>query len=160
MDKNIIAFVRENAKTVVVRFFPQSFAMTKTVIQALELEHGETYSKGVPIKDYLYLTTLDLLPGDVCMVYVNQYPIAVEVQEVHNDVQIEPNASQEIKWIAARVDMSYYTNLLAENAIIVDTLRKEYQASTRRQFRDMVMTSLTEAGRETIKGILGDNTKS
>lgn len=160
MDKNIVAFVRENAKTVAVRFFPQSFAMAKTVIQALELEHGETFLKDTPTKNYVYLTTLDLLPGDVCMVYVNQYPIAVEVREVHNDVQIEPNALQEIKWIAAKVDMSYYTNLLDENAIIVDTLRKEYQASTRRQFRDMVMTSLTEAGRETIKGILGDNTKS
>lgn len=135
MDKNIVALVREDAKTVKVKFFPESWERNAKVTDfdmIRELASAQ-------VKEYIYLTTFDLVPGDLAVVYVGMRPTVVEVQSVDADVNIEPNDEKQYKWIVAKVDETAYQKLMEQNEELEDILRKEYQARTRRQFREVFL---------------------
>jgi len=136
MDKNIVALVREDTKTVNVKFFPSKYTNYEDVIpnaMAISLEE---------LKCYKYVTTLDLVPGDLCMVQVGQRPEVVEVQSVDEALAIEPNSNVKYKWVLAKIDRSYMDTLLEQNKELEAILEEGYRKNTRRQFRDVFMASV------------------
>lgn len=131
MDKNIVALVREDTKTVNVKFFPDAYK-----------ENAAQFAGILGTKAYKYVTTLDLVPGDLCLVWVSGVPKVVEVQSVDNNLDIEPNSQQLYKWIAAKISPEYYNNLMEENKQIQDILESAYRTNTRRQFREVFLASV------------------
>jgi hypothetical protein len=148
MDKNIVALVREDTTTVHVKFFPDSwekgvrqFTPTKSNPEDLDLNR---LLDSAPVKTYVYVTNLKLVPGDLAVVMVGYVPKVVEVQSVDEDINIEPNSEIQYKWIAAKVDLTAFDELTEQNRQLESVLRKEYQARTRRQFRDVFLAGASE----------------
>lgn len=148
MDKNIVALVREDTITVEVKFFPDSFSVEQiNTILGTTFNRNERIAEEVlqRLKAYTYVTTLkDLKPGDLCVVFVSGNPKVVEVQVVHDSLNIEPNSDRQYKWIAAKVDMSYAKQIQEENTLIESTVANAYKSSARNQFRNMLLGSVDE----------------
>lgn len=149
MDKNIIALVRDDTKTVHVKFFPDKFdksyldQMLTGTESMVPADFKESDLKNC--KAYTYVTTLDLVPGDLCIVLVGGTPKVVEVQQVDEDLQIPPNHDVAFKWITAKVDTSHAKQITAENTELAETLRGAYQQNMRRSFRDQLLGSVDDA---------------
>lgn len=135
MDKNIVALVREDTKTVNVRFFSDKFRSLTEIDGAVMVEIGG-------IKQYKYVTTMELEPGDLCMVFVGTYPAVVEIQSIDENLSIEPNAPTYYKWIACKLDLSYYETLKKQNTEFQAILEAGYRTNARRQFREVLLQSV------------------
>ena len=126
LDKNLVAFVRMDAKTVTVT-------------------HG--YNVGNDdddkLKKFTYITVLgDLQPDDVVLVH-NQMGLALAtVVEVDDEVKIEPNAEQKYAWIVAKVDMESILALQAENEAIESAMQQQYTQNMRRSYRLNILAGL------------------
>jgi hypothetical protein len=144
MDKNIVALVREDTKTVGVRFFPDiAFAG-----DAYSAKTDDRYLRETAGKEYTYVTTKQLKLGDLCLVFVGQRPAVVEVTRVDDTLGIEPNAGKEYKWIACVFDTSEYDALMEQNKKVAAVLAARYQQNIRQQFRQ---TFLAGADSDTLK---------
>lgn len=153
MDKNIVALVRDDTKTVKVKFFPDKYASVESVLpRAMLVELDD-------IKLYKYVTTLDLKPSDLCMVYVGCAPKIVEVQVVDETLEIEPNSSVEYKWIQSKIDDSYAQQLNEQNEEMRKILEEGYRTNTRRQFREVFMQSVDQETQTKLLGIIGSGVK-
>lgn len=137
MDKNIVALVREDTKTVKVRFFPD-MCFDGDPHKNYDTER---YTRNLSGKEYVYVTTFDCKPGDLALVFVGERPAIVEIQSVDEALEIQPNDTRQYKWIAAIVDTSAYEKIMQQNKQLEEILRNEYQKNVRRQFRDVFLAS-------------------
>lgn len=133
MDKNIVALVREDTKTVGVRFFPD--CLMKDTSSGLIQEGYDRFSSTVQGKEYTYVTTKQLRLGDLCLVFVGERPAVVKVTRVDDTLAIEPNAAKEYKWIACVFDCVEYDELMEQNKKVAAILTTRYQQNMRQQFR-------------------------
>lgn len=131
MDKNIIAFVREDTKTVNVKFFPDS-------ARKVQIENRELAA----FRSYKYITTLDLAPGDLVMVVVGFKPEIVEVQSVDAALNIEPDEDIQYKWVMAKIDTSYAKEIEEQNNKLQEIITKSYVDNARQTFRTMFLAAL------------------
>lgn len=129
MDKNIAAILRNDARTVHVRFD----------------QNGKLYT---------YVTHLAIKEGDFVIVQVECHLKVVEVIKVDEELEIDPNSDIKYHWIVDRVDLESHQENEAKNAKISKTLGKAYQANLRRSFADTVMASLPDGKREEIALLL------
>jgi hypothetical protein len=139
MDKNIVALVREDTKTVGVRFFPDVKVVSKAGDIAMEVDDFARYARTTQGKEYTYVTTKNLKLGDLCLVFVGERPAIVEVTRVDETLAIEPNAAKEYKWIACVFDTSEYDKLMKQNAEVAKILQDKYQQNVRAQFRQVFL---------------------
>lgn len=147
MDKNIVALVRDDTKTVGVKFFPDCRIMdAKTGLATVE--DYDRYSRSTQGKEYTYVTTKNLKLGDLCLVFVGERPAVVEVTRVDDTLAIEPNASKEYKWIACVFDTTEYDTLTEQNKKVATILSQRYQQNIRQQFRQAFLAG---ADTDTIK---------
>lgn len=156
MDKNLVALVREDTKTVKVKFFPDSWGKATAKLTAFDMATSLSGAEG---KEYTYVTTLAVKPGDLCMVIVGVKPTIVEIQSVDTNLCIEPNTDMKYNWLAAVIDQSYYDKLTEQNDQLEEILRKEYQSRTRRQFREVFLAGASEDVVKQLTCIIGGNTK-
>lgn len=134
MDKNIVALVREDTKTVKVKFFPD-------VSLAKDPDLYDRCTRETAGKEYTYVTNLSCKPADLALVFVGERPAIVEIQSVDEILEIQPNEDRQYKWIAAVIDTSGYDLLMEQNKQLEDILRNEYQKNIRRQFRDVFLAT-------------------
>lgn len=80
--------------------------------------------------------------------------VCVRVQAVHDRVQIEPGSDMLFKWVAGRVDTSYYQQLTARNQQIVEAYGDAYKQNLRRSFATQVLGQLDENTASSIKALL------
>jgi hypothetical protein len=139
MDKNIVALVRNDTKTVGVKFFPDAWTQKAVPESNMSVVNHDELTT---LKEYTYVTTLDLALGDLVVVYVGQVPKVVEVVSVHDTLMIQPNHHIQCKWIVTKVDTAYYQNLQAQNAEMQSVLESAYRTNARRQFRDVFLASV------------------
>jgi hypothetical protein len=132
MDKNIIAFLREDTYTVKVKF-----------------EGAKGSYAG---KSYTYVSSLprsDIAVGAYVVVPVKNFASDAEdgsviyklarVTEVHDDVKLEPNYEWAARWIVAVVDFSRYIADLEYNANMQEDLNRQYRLKMRQQLRDQLL---------------------
>ena len=134
MDKNIVALVREDVKTVKVKFFPD-------IRVSGELVCTGRYQRETAGKEYTYVTTFPCKPADLALVFVGERPAIVEIQSVDGTLNIQLNEGRAYKWIAAIIDTAPYEKLMEQNQKLEDILRNEYQKNIRRQFRDVFLAT-------------------
>ena len=148
MDKNIVALVREDTRTVKVRFFPDVRVMDTHGNVAI-IDEDTRYRRKCAGKEYTYVTTCSTIKaGDLCLVFVGERPAIVEVQSVDDVICIQPNETKEYKWIAAVISTDSYDKLMEQNRQLVAVLSKSYQRTIRKQFRQVF---LENADGDTVK---------
>lgn len=122
-EKNAAAFLRDNARTLQVVFI------------------GDCN-----VKHYTYVTDLDLKVDDLVVVPANgeeAFSLA-KVATVQEDLQIDPASSQKFRWVVAKVDTTYYTNLMEGNKAIDEMIRNSYRANARQAFQAALLSSCGE----------------
>lgn len=174
MDKNLVAFLDEQAYTVDVQFTatgklykyvtnlpaiePGSFviipvgeieltsiAASENTRRALAMAHNEVLDAfGVEVDP-------TLVPSPI--VSSNHVKIA-QVVGVHDGVKIEPNESVQYKWVIARVDFTYFTDLCKRNSELQKLTEDAYKRNLRKSFAERIMGELGSAEVEKIKALV------
>lgn len=141
MDKNIAAFIRDNTKTVGVRFFKDYNESGSNNLMSLSL--GDKNYR-LSDKEYTYVTMEDFQIGDYAVVIVAEVPKVVVVTRVDDDLDITPNEEIQYKWIVCRVGFEEHTKRMKENAELSKTLAKGYQRNMKNSFRKVLIENLGE----------------
>lgn len=159
MDRNIAALMRQDCRTVNVRF---DLLATEFGGLPNDGEVGRAYDKRARaafveggIKSYKYVTDLTLAPGNVVVVEAAGETKLAWVVSVDDEVDIEPNSAVQIKWVKALVDLGHYEQSQAKNAEIERMVSDAYKANLRRSFANQIMSAVDEASRERITKLLG-----
>lgn len=141
MDKNIAALMRQDCKTVHVRFWKDrndnsaSYSGKNPVSLSLGTVPMDAFSD----KRYTYITDLDLKEGDWALVLVSGIPKVVTVVAVDEDCEIEPNDNVAYKWVFGKVDTTNYYENLKKNEEIEGIVSSAYKKSLRAQFSQLLL---------------------
>lgn len=139
MDKNIAAILRNDTKTVGIKFFS-------------DRNEGDEPNT----QEYTYVTNLALTVDDLVIVKViDRYKVCL-VTRVDEDLQIEPNSDKEYKWVVAKVDLTEYALNVERNRTIEYTLGSAYQKQMRQSFAQSLLLNLPDEARGKIAGLLGE----
>lgn len=140
MDKNIAAILREDARTVTVRY-----------------TSGRTYGSKTDDANtaYTYVTTLALSPGDLVVVPCKSHFSVAEVVEMHDDLRIQPNEDIQYAWVAQKVDLTEFLQIREQNKALQEVVGKAYQQNLRRSFAQSVLANLSDEQKSAVTGLLG-----
>lgn len=157
MDKNVAALLRNDAKTVGVRFFLQKDQEAYANFQRNKgLGLGTIPEDELSPKTYTYVTSENFEPGDLAMVFVSQIPRVVRVTEVHATCLIEPNSSIQYKWIAAKIDLGSHLLNMSKNAEIEDVIAKSYKRNLKSQFKALMLADVAPEDQQLLLAALGE----
>lgn len=143
MDRNIAALLREDARTVHVRYFET------------QVDPG-TFRPATfrPAKQYTYVTHLGVKVGDKVVVQASGQIMIAEVKKVDEDVQIEPNDSIKYAWVISVVDTAAFEANMERNRQIEASVADAYRKNLRRSFAEQVLSGLTKAKRLEVSKLL------
>lgn len=149
MDKNAVAFIRNDVRTLLVAFIDSEKGSTE------EYTPEALRQRALPYQKYTYLTIdPNLQAGDWALVSVRGIIKTAYVVSVSDELGIEPNAPVTYSFIVGRVDLAPYQSLVEQNAKISDMLRTSYQSSLREGFRQTLLNGLPEDQRNSISLLL------
>lgn len=149
MDKNAVAFIRNDVRTLTVAFIDSEKNSTE------EYTPEALRQRALPYQKYTYLTIdPNLQAGDWALVSVRGIIKTAYVVSVSDELSIEPNAPVTYSFIVGRVDLAPYQSLVEQNAKISDMLRTSYQSSLREGFRQTLLNGLPEDQRNSISLLL------
>ena len=130
MEKNLAAFLREDTKTVGVRFIKDTFSTsTEYQMTLVGTENVDWYA--LSNKEYTYITDLPLEVEDHVIVFVHEAPKVAIVTRVDEAVNIAPKDNVEYKWIACRVDYSQYKENCQKNKQIAEFMSTSYRKNVK-----------------------------
>ena len=154
MEKNLAAFLREDTKTVGVRFIKDTFSQDTQNYQMtlVGTENLEAYS--LSNKEYTYITDLPLEVEDHVVVFVHDAPKVAIVTRVDDVVNIAPKDNVEYKWIAARIDYTKYKENCQKNRQIAEFVSSSYRKNVKEQFREIVLAGLDAKGKKALTNLL------
>lgn len=154
MEKNLAAFLREDTKTVGVRFIKDTFSQDTQNYQMtlVGTENVDWYS--LSNKEYTYITDLPLEVEDHVIVFVHEAPKVAIVTRVDEAVNIAPKDNVEYKWIACRVDYSQYKENCQKNRQIAEFMSTSYRKNVKEQFREIVLAGLDAKGKKALTNLL------
>jgi hypothetical protein len=133
MDKNIAAILREDTKTVQVRFF------------------NEGIPSGSP---YTYITHLDVKEGDCVVVPAggsDSFKVC-EVVYVSDDLDIEPNCDVKYKWVIDVVDTDAAQANYQRNKEIESMLASSYRVNARQAYANQFLANADPKVLALVKG--------
>jgi hypothetical protein len=134
MDKNIAAILREDTKTIKVKFFNQD-----------GVANGPAYT---------YITHLDVKEGDCVVVPAGSSDIfkVCEVYEVNEDLDIEPNSDIKYKWVIDVVDTDAAQENFRRNKEIETMLPSSYRVNARQAYANQFLVNADPKVLALIKG--------
>ena len=149
MDKNAVAFIRNDVRTLTVAFIDSEKGNTEHYsAEALR-------QRAMPYQKYTYLTIdPSIQEGDWALVEVNGFVKSVYVVTASDELTIEPNAPVEYRFIVGKIELAQYRQLLDQNAKIADLLRASYRSSIREGFRNTLLSGLPQDQQTTISLLL------
>lgn len=154
MDKNIAAFMRQDTKTVHVKFMRDR--------RAGESE-GQTTLLGDNIElspqTYTYITDLELAEGDFVVVHAVGVPKVARVESVDEGLELDPNDTIKYKWVVCKVDFSSYAQNIAKNNTITTMVAKAYKKNLRKQFSSLLLEGMDEVARQDLLSIIEEKVK-
>lgn len=149
-EKNIAYLVREDTKTIGVRFYRDDPGAAQTETKLL----GD-----LSVKEYTYVTHLDFKVSDLAVVRANGTVKVVYVSRVDEGCEIEPNQSIKYSWVIDKVDSEDYEKQMAINEELEATVNKAYRKNVKQQFRQLVMGSIDTETAARINMLLGVHPK-
>ena len=174
MDKNLVAFLDEQAYTIDVQFTATgklykyvtnlpaielgsfviipvgevelaAIAAAANTRRALAIAHNEVLDAfGVEVDP-------TLVPSPTLS--SNHIKIA-QVVGVHDGVKIEPNEGVQYKWVIAKVDFTYFFELSNRNSELQRLTEDAYKRNLRKSFAERIMGELDSAEVEKIKALV------
>lgn len=174
MDKNLVAFLDEQAYTIDVQFTPTGkLYKYVTNIPAIELGTfviipvGEVELASIaaadntrPARATAHKEVLDAFGVEVDPTLVpsptyssNNVKIA-QVVGVHDGVKIEPNETVQYKWVIAKVDFTYFVDLCKRNSELQRLTEDAYKRNLRKSFAERIMGELGSEEVEKIKALV------
>lgn len=150
MEKNLPAFLREDARTVKVCFINDRFKDEEVDISMTLL--GKDFN--LSPRAYTYVTNLDLKRDDLVVVYAVGIPKVAVVMEVDEEVDIAPNDKTEYKWVVCKVDFTSYLENMKTNSTIQRTVSQAYKKNTRKQFASLLLAELPEDTRTELLSLI------
>ena len=134
MDKNIAAILREDAKTISVQFL-----------------NDEGMNVG---NSYTYITHIEVEVGNFVVVPSGSYECLkiCQVDEVHDDLNIEPNADIKYKWVADVIDLNAYQENQRRNKEIEGMLAASYRVNARAAYANQFLANADPKVLELVKG--------
>ena len=155
MDKNLAALMCKNTKTVHVRFWQSQQDVDPYMRKHPgSLELGTVPKDDLSTKRYTYVTDLEVAVGDWLVVLVSGKPKVVLVEEVDDDLLIEPNDTTAYKWIVAKVDLSYYQKLINRNEEITYIVASAYKKNLRQQFQGLLLAGTDSKVQERLQSLI------
>lgn len=155
-EKNIAYLVREDVKTIGVRFY---FNKNNKAQPAFNLNYSpediDALLNELSPKQYTYVTNLDFKVGDLAVVRAAGEIKVAYVSRVDEGCEIEPNQTIKFSWVIDRVDTDEYEKQLEINKELEDTVNKAYKQSVKNQFRQLVMGSIDVESAARINMLLG-----
>lgn len=97
-------------------------------------------------KRYLYLTRLDLVPGDYCVVEARDIFQVVKVVEVLDEPPIKENDTVEFKWVVSKIDIVAYCNLLESETQALGQISSASRGHHRAMVRQALLASCPALG--------------
>ena len=154
MEKNLAAFLREDTKTVGVRFIKDTISQDAQnfPMPLVGTEKVEAYA--LSNKEDTYITDLPLEVEDHVIVFVHDAPKVAIVTRVDEAVNIAPKDNVEYKWIACRVDYSQYKENCQKNKQIAEFMSTSYRKNVKEQFREIVLAGLDAKGKKALTNLL------
>lgn len=133
MDKNIAAILREDTKTVSVQFNNEN---------------------GTVSRNYTYVTHFDLKVGDFVIVPAGSHDMwkIAEVLEVHEELNIEPNADIKYKWVVDVIDIQAHRENQLRNNEIEKMLAHTYRMNARQAYAQQFLQNADEKVLALVKG--------
>ena len=175
MDKNLVAFLDEQAYTIDVQFTPTGKLYkyvtnipaielgTFVIIPVGEIELASILSSRNTRRTLAsaHKEVLDAFGVEVDPTLV-PYPLPVssnsvkiaQVVGVHDGVKIEPNESIQYKWVIAKVDFTYFSELCKRNSELQRLTEDAYKRNLRKSFAERIMGELDSAEVEKIKALV------
>lgn len=134
MDKNIAAILREDTKTISVQFMN---------------ENGMASSR-----NYTYITHLDVKVGDFVVVPSGGSDIwkICEVTEVHEELNVEPNADIKYKWVVDVIDAQAARENQQRNKEIESMLAASYRVNARQAYAQQFLSGADPKVLALVKG--------
>lgn len=160
-EKNIAALVREDTKTIGVRFYQgerdyksanKSANQTDQWVDIVDLD---TLVSGLSPKEYTYVTHLDFKTGDLAIVKAAGELKVAYVSRVDEGCEIEPNLNVKFSWVVDRVNQDEYENQMNINKQLEDTVNKAYKQNVKNQFRSLVLGTIDSEAAAKINLLLG-----
>lgn len=160
MDKNIAALVRNDTRTVHVRFIKPNFADQNG---SLELGKSPTFDNhrkyhGQKLSDqtYTYITDLPLEKEDIVAVNAMGTISVAVVDSVDETVDIEPNSTIQYKWVMCKLDVTGFLANLEKNKQITDVVGEAYKARAKMQFRDLLLGNIDGDSQAKLLSLIGE----
>ena len=159
-EKNIAALVREDTKTIGVRFYQgerdyKTSSQTAQRVDIVDIVDLDTLVSGLSPKEYTYVTHLDFKIGELAIVKaVGELKVAY-VSRVDEGCEIEPNLNMKFSWVVDRVNQDEYENQMNINKQLEDTVNKAYKQNVKNQFRSLVLGSIDSEAAAKINLLLG-----
>ncbi len=157
-EKNVAYLVREDTKTIGVRFYKDTEPGARAVDLRYDISSDQLVSDMSP-KEYTYVTHLDFKPGDLAVVKAAGAIKVVYVSRVDEGCDIEPNQTMKYSWVIDRVDQEEYEKQMDINKELEATVSKAYKQNVKNQFRQLVMGSIDSEAAAKINMLLGVNPK-
>lgn len=139
MDKNIAALLREDCRTIRVRF-----------------ENDREGQSGFS-KEYTYVTDLDSITvGDYVLVETSnrQLPRIASVSGVDQGVNITPNAEFRYSWVMAKIDLTQHQVNQERNLRIEASVAEAYKNNLRRSYAQQILSGVDETKQLELKALL------
>lgn len=174
MDKNLVAFLDEQAYTIDVQFTPTG-KLYKYVTNIPDIKLGTFVI--IPVGEIELLRILNSrntrrtrasahkevldafgVEVDPTLVLSPTFPCnnvkIVQVVGVHDRVKIEPNESIQYKWVIAKVDFTYFVDLCKRNSELQRLTEDAYKRNPRKSVAERIMGELGSAEVEKIKALV------
>ena len=158
MDKNVAALLRNDTKTVEVRFYRDRDApqFDQECHASLNLGRQVGDEQGLGTKSYTYITNLSFEVGELAVVFVVGIPKVVKVVAAHASCQIEPNENIKYKWITARVDLDEAVENERKNSEIEAVISKSYKQNLKSQFKSLLLADVAPEDQQLLISALGE----
>lgn len=133
MDKNIAAILREDTKTISVQFINEN---------------------GAASRNYTYITHLDVAVGDFVVVPSGGHDTwkICEVTEVHEELNIEPNADIKYKRVVDVINSQAARDNQARNKEIENMLAQSYHRNARQAYAQQFLSGADPKVLALVKG--------
>ena len=151
MDKNVVAFLRDDVRSIHVRF-PRDNRNHQDFMKDSDSEYrAELFSP----QGYTYLTLdTSIKENDWVVVLVGDLPKCVLVVKVDDGITIDMNSTIKYKYVVDKVDFNPYYKIEADNKNIESLIREKYQQASRRSFKEALLGTLLPEERFLIKQYL------
>ena len=174
MDKNLVAFLDEQAYTIDVQFTSAgklykyvtnlpgielgSFVIIpvgEVELAAIAAADNTRRALAIARNEVLDAFGVDVDPTLVPSPTISSSSIKVaQVVGVHDGVKIEPNETIQYKWVIAKVDFTYFTDLCKRNYELQKLTEDAYKRNLRKSFAERIMGELGSAEVEKIKALV------